>query len=70
MYGEPIKPNRALFYISEEEGTIEMFVVDMDDPSNDGIRDIVHPEFDNHWGNSMENTFVAWTKEENAEQQQ
>lgn len=71
MYGKPLEPNKALFHIStqeefaEENGDDEiykptMFVVDIDEPSNDNIRDINHPDFDRYWGNSMENCFEVY----------
>jgi len=64
MYGQPINPKRALFYIMEHNEDYSfgepfgMFIVDMDDPSNDDIREVDHPDFDSKWENDSENDFT------------
>ncbi len=54
-----IEPNRAAFAIRYDSinyydsGPV-LFVADLDDPSNDNIRDVKHPEFEKLFGNSSE----------------
>jgi len=73
MYGKPLEPNKALFHIStpeefaeeqgdDEEYVVSMFIVDMDEPDNDNIRDIKHPDFDRYWGNTMKIVSKFMTK--------
>ncbi len=38
----------------------QIFLLDLEDPSNDDIRDVVHPDFDALWGNSCECVFEPW----------
>ncbi len=57
MYGEPLQPNRCQFEISIFDGIITLAVEDLDDPSNDDVREVVHPDFEKYWDNSMENVF-------------
>jgi hypothetical protein len=75
MYGEPLEPRKALFHIStpeefaeeqgdDEEYVVSMFVVDMDEPDNDNVRDVKHPDFDRYWGNMMENCFEVYDEGE------
>ena len=57
MYGQPLDPKRTSFAISDEDGVITLWVVDLDEEDNDDIRDINHPDFDNYWSNAMECVF-------------
>ncbi len=69
MYGQPMKPNRCEFSIFIDDNTSDMYVAgdgdiclcitDMDEPDNDDIRDVDHPDFDKFWGNACENVFLS-----------
>lgn len=59
MYGEPLQPNRCKFQIGVFDGEISIFITDLDEEDNDDVREVVYPDFDNFWGNSMENCFVT-----------
>jgi len=66
MYGQPMNPARCEFELQEDTfgdmgdpGDIILIVGDLDDPDNDDIRDVLHPDFDNYWGNACENVFVS-----------
>lgn len=63
MYGQPLKPNRASFEFFEDEGEFTIHVSDLDDPSNDDVRDVDHPDWDTLWGNEMENVFSPWDQD-------
>lgn len=59
MYGEPLKPKRTAFTIEDDdnESGFAVYLTDLDDPSNDGVRDVDHPEFEVKFGNMAENLF-------------
>ena len=46
------------------ENSFSIFVRDLDDKSNDGVRDVDHPDFDKYWGNECENMFGPFNKDE------
>ena len=71
MYGELLKPNRAGFFFEpsawsgkESNKEFSIFIKDLDDKSNDGVRDLDHPDFDKFWGNDCENTFSPLAEDE------
>lgn len=57
MYGEPLQPNRCKFDLGIFDGIIQIFIIDLDEESNDDVRDVVHPDFERYWSNDMENIF-------------
>ena len=57
MYGEPLQPNRTSFKIGVFDGSISIFVTDLDEQDNDDVREVVHPDFERFWDNDMENVF-------------
>jgi len=59
MYGEPLEPNRCEFEIGVFSGEISIFINDLDEQDNDDIREVIHPQFEDYWDNSMENVFVT-----------
>lgn len=62
MYGQPLNPRRTSFGIAEEDGNVVLYVLDLDEPDNDDVRDIDHPDFDYYWGNACENVFELWKR--------
>ena len=64
MYGEPLEPNRTGFNLEEGHSSddygFQLWLIDLDEPSNDDIRDVNHPEFDMYWGNASECQFLPW----------
>ena len=63
MYGEPLNPKKTAFAIVIDPSTWlyvpTLFLEDLEDPDNDDVREVNHPDFETYWGNSMENTFEA-----------
>ena len=71
MYGQPLMPNRCEFWLFIDdggddkdmyiagEGDICLCISDLDEPDNDDIRDVVHPDFDKFWDNACENIFLS-----------
>lgn len=64
MYGQPLDPKRTAFTFYGDcwddkltETNFSIYLTDLDDPSNDDVRDVDHPDFDTYWGNAMENVF-------------
>lgn len=54
-----MKPNRCIFEVGEYDGQTSLIIGDLDDSSNDDIREVDHPDFDKYWYNEMENTFSS-----------
>jgi hypothetical protein len=66
-----MKPNRCEFSLHIEadmpwlsakifeDGDICLCISDLDEPDNDDIRDVLHPDFDRFWGNACENVFLS-----------
>lgn len=69
MHGEIMKPDRCEFTLFIDDGSSDMYVSgdgdiclcisDLDEPDNDDIRDVDHPDFDTYWGNACENVFLS-----------
>lgn len=66
MYGKPLKPQKTSFTIEDSDlndGGFTIYLTDLEEPSNDDVRDVDHPDFDILWGNAMENVFEPWDQE-------
>ncbi len=69
IYGQPLEPNRCEFSLHIDNEDAEMYVAgdsdiclcitDLDEPDNDDVRDINHPDFDKFWSNACENVFLS-----------
>lgn len=69
MYGQPLQPNRCEFSLHIDNDQADMYVAgdgdiclcitDLDEPDNDDVRDVDHPDFDKYWGNACENVFLS-----------
>lgn len=79
---EILKPQNAGFHIFIDNGDsknpysgwcddrINIFVTDLKDPDNDGVRGIDHDEWEDYWENESENSFVteSWESLEDAKE--
>jgi len=62
MYGKPLDPKKTSFMIIDTYGGDEgimIGLVDLEEPDNDGIRDVDHPDFERMFGNDMECVFSS-----------
>lgn len=60
MYGQPLNPKRTSFAIHDWDGDncdFAVFLTDMDDESNDDVREVDHPDWEDKFDNAMENVF-------------
>lgn len=61
MYGQPLKPSECNFRIIKDEefncGETTLIIEDNTEPSNDDVRDVLHPKFEDMWINVCENLF-------------
>lgn len=65
MYGQPLDPTKTTFDVQvDDDGSIMVFLQDQEDPDNDDVRDVDHPDFDKLFGNECENIFSPWTQEQ------
>lgn len=61
MYGETLDPKKTGFAVSMDSDYDEerptLYLSDLEDPDNDDIRDVGHPDFDILFGNMCECVF-------------
>ena len=59
MHRQSLKPNECLFEIGVFDNEITIVIEDLTDSDNNGVFEVDHTDFDNHWENMMENVFSS-----------